>query len=478
MNTTLQRVGFLIAILLSALAHAASHVTSSAELNWSALQPGTQAVIAVTAEIKAGFHAQSHTPSSEDYIKFVVRVKDNSAITAYEPIYPPGENHTYGPLGKLNVYTGKVVVYIPLDVKEGADAGDVKIEGEVYCQCCDDKACYAPEKAPFTIDTKVVAKGETVEPTKNTELFKDFDPSVFAKLKSGQATPTPATPGISGATPDKADKRVEFDVFGRTFKVNTDSYGLVLSLAFGIGIIFNLMPCVLPVLPLKAIGFYEVSQHKRSRSFLFGSIFSLGIIVTFALLGCLVLFRSHSWGDLFAKAWFVWGLAIILVLMSASLFGFFTFRLPMGAYTFEPRHDTYSGNFLFGGLTAILSTPCTAPLFPGLLAWAAAQPSKWIGVFMLTMVGFGMAAPYLILSAFPELARRFPRTGPWSELVKQMLGFFVLAVARIFIVFKQRAQSRAINSGRSSPSCSRPACSSTPAAPNSRRENSPCRSPS
>src|SRR6202000_2870242 len=93
---------------------------------------------------------------------------------------------------------------------------------------------------------------------------------------------------------------------------------------------------------------------------------------------------------------------------------------------------TYSGNFLFGGLTAILSTPCTAPLFPGLLAWAAAQNSKWIGVFMLTMVGVGMAAPYLVLSAVPELARKFPRTGPWSEVVKQMLGFMVLAVA-VFI---------------------------------------------
>jgi thiol:disulfide interchange protein len=186
------------------------------------------------------------------------------------------------------------------------------------------------------------------------------------------------------------------------------------------------------VLPLKAIGFYEVSQHKRARSFLFGSIFSLGIIATFAALGCLVLLRQHSWGDLFAKAWFVWGLAIILLFMAASLFGLYTFRLPMGAYTFEPRHDTYSGNFLFGGLTAILSTPCTAPLFPGLLAWAAAQPSRWIGVGMLTMVGVGMAAPYMVLSAVPELARRFPRTGPWSELVKQMLGFMVLAVA-VFI---------------------------------------------
>jgi thiol:disulfide interchange protein DsbD len=104
-------------------------------------------------------------------------------------------------------------------------------------------------------------------------------------------------------------------------------------------------------------------------------------------------------------------------------------------YTIEPRHDTYVGNFLFGILTAVLSTPCTAPLFPGLLAWAVFQAKtggRFVGVGVITMVGVGMAIPYLLLSAFPELARRVPRTGPWSELVKQLMGFLVLGVAGYF----------------------------------------------
>jgi thiol:disulfide interchange protein DsbD len=97
----------------------------------------------------------------------------------------------------------------------------------------------------------------------------------------------------------------------------------------------------------------------------------------------------------------------------------------------EPRHDTYGGNFFWGALTAILATPCTAPLLPGLLAWAAVRPS-YQGVPAMLMVGVGMALPYLVLSATPELARRFPRAGPWPELFKQMMGFMMLAAAVYF----------------------------------------------
>lgn len=144
---------------------------------------------------------------------------------------------------------------------------------------------------------------------------------------------------------------------------------------------------------------------------------------------------ATGWGDWFQKPWFVWPVTAILALMSLGMFGLFTFKLPLGVYTIEPRHDTYLGNFLFGILTAVLSTPCTAPIFPGLLAWAVLQSQsggRFVGVGVIAMVGVGMALPYLFLSALPELARKLPRTGPWSELVKQMMGFLILAVAAYF----------------------------------------------
>ena len=192
------------------------------------------------------------------------------------------------------------------------------------------------------------------------------------------------------------------------------------------------MPCVLPVLPLKAISFYEVAQHDRTKCVLLGAAFSAGIVLTFAALAVVVLvLRTIQWGQQFGNVYFAAGVVIVLVAMALYQFGLFTISLPTTVYAVTPRHDTYTGNVLFGILTAVLSTPCTFGLFAGLMLWATSQPAV-VGVVAMTTVGLGMASPYLLLSAFPELARRFPRTGPWSELVKQATGFLLLAVAAYF----------------------------------------------
>jgi thiol:disulfide interchange protein DsbD len=203
-------------------------------------------------------------------------------------------------------------------------------------------------------------------------------------------------------------------------------------LALLAGLLFNIMPCVLPVLPLKIVGFYEAAQHSRSRAFALGLVFSAGVISIFAILSLLVIvFKAISWGDLFSQGWFVWGISALLVFLAVGLLGGWNFSLPLGVYNFEPRHDTFGGNFFWGALSAILATPCTAPLLPGLLLWATQQQVA-IGVLAVIMVGVGMSLPYLILSAIPEVARRFPRAGPWPELFKQMMGFLLIASAAFF----------------------------------------------
>ena len=203
-------------------------------------------------------------------------------------------------------------------------------------------------------------------------------------------------------------------------------------MAFLAGIIFNAVPCVLPVLPLKAIGFYEVSQHNRAKCIAFGAVFSLGLIASFAALAMvIVVYKAVSWGEIYSYAWFNIAIVSILLIMAIGTFGVFNVNLPTGIYNITPRHDTFFGNFLFGILTAVLSTPCTFGLFVGLLAWAVSQPAL-IGVTLVMTVGAGMAFPYFLLSAFPGVARKLPRTGPWSELVKQLMAFLLLGSAVYF----------------------------------------------
>ena len=384
---------------------------TKAVANASGYKPGDKGMAAVVLDVKEGFHAQSRTRTQENLIKFDAKPDENPAVKFGDVVYPPGKEETYPQLGKLSVYTGRVVLYIPFEVKPDAKPGELKLTGRLMYQVCDDKVCYPPERPKFTIESKVLGPGEAVTPAE-PELFKD--------------APKPGEPA-RGAPP----KGTTAKIFGRD--LTQDAYLLAFFGAFVVGILFNVMPCVLPVVPLKAIGFYEVSQHNRAKSLALGAVFSLGLIASFVALGLLVVvFRKLNWGELFQMLWFRVTIIAILVAMAASTFGVFSVGLPTAVYRFAPRHDTYVGNFLFGILTAALSTPCTFGMFVGLLTWALSAPSPAVGAALVATVGVGMAFPYFLLSAFPEMARRFPRTGPWAELVKQMMGFLLLGTAVYF----------------------------------------------
>ncbi len=370
----------------------------SAEINVKSAPAGGKAVIAVIVDVPAGLHSQSHTPSAPNYIPFKVTMDANPAVVWSEPVYPPGKDQNYKGLGALNVYTGRAIVYVPVQIQANAPSGALKLTGKVQYQLCDDNACYPPQRPKIEIGLNVGGAEANAS-------------AVFDGYRAG-----PAEAAVSAGVAKKTDWTI----------------WSALGAALVAGLLFNVMPCVLPVLPLKAVGFYEASQHNRAKSLALGFVFSLGLIAVFAVLAVAVLvLRVITWGELISKGWFVWTIVVVLIALGMGLLGAWNFSLPMGVYSFEPRHDTFGGNFFWGALTAILATPCTAPLLPPVLAWAVLQ-SKVIGVATMLTVGVGMALPYLILSAFPEVARRFPRTGPWTELFKQMMGFLLLASATYF----------------------------------------------
>jgi thiol:disulfide interchange protein len=396
--------------------------TYSATLNTSALQVGQTAVAAVVVDIKPGLHAQSHTPltgTGVNYIKFEVKPDANPNIDFLDPIYPPATVENFPALGPQSVYTGEVIVFLPFRVKTVAAVGGISISGKLTWQACNDHTCFAPSRnQPFEIGTRIVPAGETVA-VQNPAIFAEFDPRVFA----ASPPPTSAAPQPSGTS---------VDFFGRTFTIGASNFGLALLVALAVGLLFNLMPCVLPVLPLKVIGFVDASQHSRARCFLLGCVFSLGMISFFGILAQLVVVSRYlQWGQLFSYGWFIWPVVIVLVALTAQMFGLFEIILPSKVYSVTLTHESIAGNFVFGMFTALLSSPCVAPMFAGILAWALAQPTA-LGVSAFLVVGFGMALPYLILSAFPSLVRWIPRTGPWSAILKQTMAFLVLAVAVYF----------------------------------------------
>jgi thiol:disulfide interchange protein DsbD len=202
-------------------------------------------------------------------------------------------------------------------------------------------------------------------------------------------------------------------------------WGLALVLALLGGILLNLMPCVFPVLSIKALQFVGGSDgHQRAH----GLAYTAGVVLSFAVLaGVLLALRAGGeaigWGFQLQSPWVVGALVYILFALGLSLSGLFSFGGGlMGAGQSLTERDGVSGSFFTGVLACIVASPCTAPFMGTALGAAVLMPWPMaMGVFLA--LGFGLALPMLLLSLSPALASRLPKPGPWMETFKQLMAF-------------------------------------------------------
>ncbi|MFC3051013.1 protein-disulfide reductase DsbD family protein [Kordiimonas pumila] len=200
------------------------------------------------------------------------------------------------------------------------------------------------------------------------------------------------------------------------------------------GIILNLMPCVFPVLSLKAIALVSANYKSRKNRILEGWVYSLGIWVSFmAIVFVLVLIRAGGnaigWGFQLQSPLFVGLLAILMVIVALSLFGIFYIRLGIeGAGQSLTVQDSLKSTFFKGVLATLVATPCTAPFMAPAIGYALSQPTPIIFA-VFTALAFGLALPFLILSYSDKAANLMPKPGPWMEKLKQGLGFPMLLTA-------------------------------------------------
>ncbi|MCX7356482.1 MAG: thioredoxin family protein, partial [Alphaproteobacteria bacterium] len=207
-----------------------------------------------------------------------------------------------------------------------------------------------------------------------------------------------------------------------------------LLLAFAGGLILNLMPCVFPILSMKAVGLVRLADKERRVAHAHGLIFGAGVIVSFAVLaGVLIALRSGGaavgWGFQLQAPWFVLFLSYLMFALGLNLSGIFRigggFVGAGGALAAKPGK---TGAFFTGVLAVLVATPCTAPFMGVALGFALAQPAlPALAVFLA--LGAGMAAPYVLLSLSPALLRRLPKPGPWMERFRQLLAFPMYATA-------------------------------------------------
>jgi thiol:disulfide interchange protein len=228
--------------------------------------------------------------------------------------------------------------------------------------------------------------------------------------------------------------------------VGSEELSLVQALLFALlgGLILNLMPCVFPVLAMKAAAFARLAGHDRAEMRRDGLAYTAGVLVSFAAMAAIVLaIRSAagevSWGFQFQSPIFSLLIAYLFFVVGLNLSGVFEVgnRLAGVGQGLVARGGT-TGAFFTGVLAVIVATPCTAPFMAAALGFALAQPAPATVAVLLAM-GLGLALPYLALSMTPALQRLMPRPGPWMDRLRQFLAFpmYASAVWMIWVLTQQ-----------------------------------------
>jgi len=204
-----------------------------------------------------------------------------------------------------------------------------------------------------------------------------------------------------------------------------------LIMAFLGGLILNVMPCVLPVLSIKAMSLVKQSQQNKSQIFRSSMAYTLGILVSFIILALVIVIlkatgESVGWGFQFQNTGFVMALLIMIFIFSLSMFDVFIIRAPgMGMATKASSKGGYSGSFFSGIFAVLLATPCTAPLLAPALGFAFSQPPVMIFIFFI-LIGLGLAFPFILLGVWPKAIKAIPRPGEWMNIFKEVMGFLLL----------------------------------------------------
>jgi thiol:disulfide interchange protein DsbD len=268
-------------------------------------------------------------------------------------------------------------------------------------------------------------------PTPLTSTQSDSAQSASMQLSSTHtaSTQTASAPAVAGTAP-RFPAGAARSAAGR----DTPALPVLVLLAILGGLVLNLMPCVFPVLSIKAIGLVEQAKKHPAAVRAKGFVFAAGVIASMlCLAGALLALRAGGeeigWGFQLQSPLFVTLMIYLLLGVGLNLSGVFEFGGGLaGVGDSLTRGDGYRASFFTGVLTTLVATPCTAPFMAAAVGAALTQsPLVALGIF--AALGAGLALPYLLLSVAPWMRRALPKPGAWMDTLKQVFAFPMYASA-------------------------------------------------
>ncbi len=205
-----------------------------------------------------------------------------------------------------------------------------------------------------------------------------------------------------------------------------------LALAFLGGLLLNLMPCVLPVLALKAFAVAELGGRDRRHALEQAGTYTAGVVASMLALAVVVLLLRRAghevgWGFQLQEPAFVAVVAVVCTIFALNLLGVFEISfVPSGLARVGAEASGARRSFFEGLLAVALATPCSAPFLGPAVGLAFASPAPFVPIVFVA-IGLGLAAPFVVVCAFPGARRWLPRPGRWMTELRSLLGFALLA---------------------------------------------------
>jgi thioredoxin:protein disulfide reductase len=425
--------------------------------------------LAVVAEVKAGWHVNSHTPKEEFLIPTEATVRPAPGLKLSAVQYPKHHERKFAFSEQpLAVYEGRTILVVPGTVDASATPGPRTLTAVVSYQPCNENQCLPPAQVTATLTIEVAKAGSEAKPA-NSDVFAPpsagggagaapsdgagaGDAGASGSLGSAalrekwnvQGVPTLVFLGADGK--ETGTRVIGFEApeaFAPRFTgggpAATDSglagksLPLLVALVFASGLALNLTPCVYPLIPITLGFFSRQSGGKKGGTFGLALVYVLGMSVTYSALGVFAALSGSLFGAWLQKPAVLLTIAAIVVALALSMFGLFEIQAPHFITDRTGSKSGAVGAFTMGLFVGFVAAPCIGPFVLSLLTYVAAKGSAALGFGLFFTLAMGLGLPYLVLGTVSGSLKALPRSGEWMTAVRRVFGFALVALAVYFL---------------------------------------------
>jgi len=375
------------------------------------------------------------TAAPAPHLKLKISAKADGA-TFGPAVYPEYQYFNDPAKGKIEVYVGNFKVFVPIKeiIAYGVDVEKTNAVVTIEGIACTSELCLTP----FTKEVTGELNLEAMDTWPEID-FKAAPASQHGQADSGTGFQPverdPVDHGQDGrATAGLVDLLSGWGETGDAEDATDKSVLWFFLLALLAGLSINIMPCVLPVIPLIIMRLVGQAKESGPRRVALGFSFCGGIVLFFAAFAAISAIVKLSTGtgldmnSLYRNSTAVITLFLFILFFALVLMDVLVLALPSSVANKQGGGSGFAGSIGMGFFAGILSTPCSGAIIGAVLVWAQTQPLS-VSSTALVLMGVGMAAPYALLISIPKLLDYVPKPGTWMEIFKKTCGFLLILIA-------------------------------------------------